>query len=227
MLWTLPFLIVVGLVAPILAIASLRAAARTGSDPAQLPSSRAMAMQTLVAQGVILALAWLALRAPGILVAWRSRIDASTAGAAIAVVAASLLVASLEARRPLGPSDGLRKHLRSIRATDPWWLSVVVVASIGEEFAYRGVLTGILAVWIGVWPAALASAAIFGIAHATQGRKGFAMSAAFGLAMQGIVALSGGLALAVLAHLVYDLGATELGRRTARSESENEPAENR
>ena len=219
MLWTLPFLVLVVVLAPAQALASRRGQSLAAAAPPELPSIRALAVQALVAQGILLGSACLALRAPRVSVEWRSAIDVTNALAALAILGAFLVVASLESRRPLDPHDALRHKLSEISPADPWWLAVMIVAAIVEELAYRGVLTGVLAEHLGAWPAALVSALCFGLGHATQGWPGFAASAAFGLAMQWLVAMSGGFALAAFVHLAYDLGATTLGRRAARREA--------
>lgn len=221
--WAIPLLVLVLLVMPILALASRRAQA--GSTDAEMPSTRALAAQTLVVQAILILLAWLALRAPGVSIAWRSEATLANACAGVGVLLAALAAAWLEARGPLGPGDALRRKLRVIGATDPWWLAVMVVAAMGEELAYRGVLTSFLAdpVGLGLLPAALASALVFGLGHASQGWRGFAFSAGFGLAMQGLASLSGGLGLPMIVHLAYDLGAAAIGRRLAASGASGKP----
>ena len=102
------------------------------------------------------------------------------------------------------------------RQIDPAWLALTVVAAIVEEYACRGVLTGILTSVLGPGSAWILSAGLFGLGHFTQGWRGLVFSAGFGLALQAVVSLSGGLLLAIVAHMAYDLGASWLGRRLAR-----------
>jgi membrane protease YdiL (CAAX protease family) len=226
MIWGVPLLIVVGILLPGVAIVSRRASARaseseTGAEPSELPSTNALALQSLVLQAFVSGLASLALRAPGVAVTWRSETTIASVTAGGAVVLVALVAAWIEARKPLGPDEGLRRRLRSLRATDPIWLAVIVAAAVGEEFAYRGVLTSLLedGMGFGFFPAAIISAVLFGLGHASQGWRGFASSAGFGLAMQVLVSISGGLCLAMIAHFAYDLSAAAIGRRLAKRAS--------
>jgi membrane protease YdiL (CAAX protease family) len=132
---------------------------------------------------------------------------------ALLVVGMGLVVASFEARRPLGPGDGMRRLLERIPATHPAWMTALTAASVGEEFAYRGVLTELCTGPFGAGWAVVASAGLFGLGHLAQGWRGAVASAAFAMALQVIVFISGGLALAMLAHFAYDIGAMWLGRR--------------
>jgi membrane protease YdiL (CAAX protease family) len=174
-----------------------------------------MALQTIVLQALVFGLAWLASAGTGITVSWQSRLGTLPLLATIALLALFTGVAWAEARRPLGARDVLRRKLRRASPADPVWLTLTLIAGIVEEYAYRGVLTAILAVPFGTIAASVASAVLFGLAHSTQGWRGFAFSAAFGLALQGLVFVSGGLALAIFVHVAYDVGATWLGRRLA------------
>jgi membrane protease YdiL (CAAX protease family) len=132
--------------------------------------------------------------------------------AAAATLAVSLAAAWLEARRPLPPHEVTRRALRSVGPTDPVWSGVALVAGFVEEFAYRGVLTALLTAPLGILPAALVSAATFGLAHLAAGWRAVGFSMAFALGMQGLVVLSGGLAVAMVVHATHDLSATWLAR---------------
>ena len=117
----------------------------------------------------------------------------------------------------------MRRTLRSVGATDPVWLLTITAAAVSEEFAYRGVLTVILSEPFGIAIGSVGSAVVFGVSHFGQGWRGAAYSAVFGLSMQSLILVSGGLSLAIIVHLSYDLCALELGRRLAARERE-EPA---
>jgi membrane protease YdiL (CAAX protease family) len=87
-----------------------------------------------------------------------------------------------------------------------WFRVLSVTAGVCEEWLYRGVLTTLLAVWLGL-PAAVALAGVaFGFAHAYQGWSGIARTAMVGLCMSGIVLLSGSLVPAMIVHAAIDLG---------------------
>jgi len=86
------------------------------------------------------------------------------------------------------------------------WFLTMAAAALGEEIAYRGVLFGLGAsVLGGWWAAALLSAVLFGLAHLAQGWVGLIASAAFGLGLQGLVLVTGGLGVAIAVHLAYDV----------------------
>ena len=144
MLLTLPFLVVIGLGLPLLVWSSARALSSPDSASTPMPSARAMAVQVLAVQALVFGLAWLATVGAKLLVPWRSLFTPVTVLIATAVVAGGLSLAWLEARRPLGPRDVVRKALRRVSATEPAWLAATIAAALTEEFAYRGVLTALL-----------------------------------------------------------------------------------
>jgi membrane protease YdiL (CAAX protease family) len=212
----LPFLILIGLVLPLLAWNSHRQVTSSEVADDALPSLRALALQTIVLQTVVFGFAWLASASAGITVSWSSQLGPISLLGTIAVFALAMAVAWMEARRPLEPPDVLRRILWRASPTDPAWLTLTVVAGIAEEFAYRGVLTGLLTIPLGAGTASIVSAGVFGLGHFTQGWRGLVYSAGFGLALQGVVVLSGGLLLAIVVHVAYDLCAARLGRRPAQ-----------
>lgn len=218
MVWALPFLIVVGVLLPVLAWSTFRHLANESASTESLPSPEALAVQTIAVQAVVMALAWLALAHSELQLSWTSDTDWASIVAAAAVVLAGLKVAQLEARRPLGSGERLRRKLRGVGLTK-WWLAAIGAAAIGEEFAYRGVLFVMLGQSLPSMWAALISALCFGLAHLGQGWRGALLSAGFGLGLQVVVVISQGLFLGMLAHLLYDLGVVWLARRLARRES--------
>lgn len=219
MAWALPFLIVGGVLLPLLAWSSYRYLATDSAAPTSLPSLEAMAVQTIAVQAVVMALAWLALARIELPMSWASDLDAASLLATAVVVLAGLKMAQLEARRPLGPNETLRRKLRSAGLTK-LWTAAICAAAIGEEYAYRGVLFLLMDQSLPPSLAAFVSALAFGLAHFGQGWRGAIMSTVFGLGLQAIVILSGGLFLAMLAHLLYDLGVVWLGRRLALTDHE-------
>ncbi|WP_326534667.1 CPBP family intramembrane glutamic endopeptidase [Pseudorhodoferax sp.] len=137
----------------------------TPEEAEALPSLRALAVQTLLLQVLVLGAAWLAARGAGHDIAWRGQWSPSMLLLAGSILGATLLFAWLEAHKPLAPHDRLRRRLRQARATDPLWLAATAVAAVVEESAYRGVLTALFTEFVGPLPAALVSAALFGLAH--------------------------------------------------------------
>ena len=211
-LWTVLFLVVVAGLLPLASVASARSRGTRPADPSALPSPNALAVQGLVIQAVVGGLAWAAARERGIVVAWESALEPRTLLTALGVFALFLGLAMFEARRPLDEHDVLRRTLRSAGLSLPW-IAVALAAAFAEELAYRAVLTELLAGWSTPSLGALLSAAAFGVSHSTQGARAGLVGAAFALAMQGLVHLSGGLSIAVAVHLAYDLTAAWWGRR--------------
>lgn len=218
MLLMAPFLLVVGVVLPALAWSSYRWQRTSAVSPADLLSPRALAWQTVALQALVAALALLALWGGGIKVVWVSRLSAASILTTLGIVGLALAAAWWEARRPLAAGDELRRTLRRVSATDPVWLLATAAATISEELTYRGVLTQALSPLWGLVAGAMASALVFGLAHFGQGWRGVAFSAVYGLGMQALVVVSGGLSLAIIAHFSYDLSAAALGRRLAARE---------
>ncbi len=87
-----------------------------------------------------------------------------------------------------------------------WWIAVSVMAGFAEEFAYRGVLFGILIYrnpnW---WAVAILCALSFALAHAIQGWSGAAIIFVMAIIFQGIVLFTGTLYIAMAAHALYDI----------------------
>ncbi len=88
------------------------------------------------------------------------------------------------------------------------WAGLAVVAGIGEELTYRGVMYTLLLRLLGTpIGAAVLAAVIFGVSHSVQGWASALATVAFGLAFQGLALVSGSLYLPMLVHVLYDLAA--------------------
>jgi len=106
------------------------------------------------------------------------------------------------------PQDGPERALFVVTA---------VLAGLAEEAAYRGVLVEVLNYSLGSWWVAVAVSAIaFGVAHAVQGWKSGIAIVAIALLMQGLVAVTGTLVVAMAVHAVYDIVAGLAAGRAAR-----------
>lgn len=212
----LPLLVVLGILVPLLGWTGLRHRQGLSDDEDPVPSVGAIAAQLAILQTIVLGLAVLALYGTGLDLSWRSSVSPVSLLLSVAVLAVFVGLAVLEANRPLGPKDRLRAELRKTSATDPAWIGVTLYAGVIEEFAYRGVLTLVLASLIGYRAAVVASALAFGLGHLSGGWRAAALGVPFALAMQAIVHFSGGLLLAMCVHAVYDLMAAWLGQRMAQ-----------
>lgn len=197
----LPFVLLAGIGLPLLAAYSLRLSARA----AEMPSARALAWQSMLLQGAMVALASLATWGTGIDISWRGHMSWPIVMLAVSVLAMGLALAACEARWRLVSPDPLRQRLRQVHANDPHWLAAVTLASVAEEYCYRGVLTALLDEAIGIWPAALLSAALFGAAHLGHGRRAAVFSMLFGFSLQVLCFTQGGLSAAIAVHFAYDM----------------------
>jgi membrane protease YdiL (CAAX protease family) len=211
-------------VLPWAAIRSARHAERAlgPGGPGSSRNRLAIWTSTLVAQAMLLLLAWLAGRSFGFrffALAVRP-IDVAAAGAALAACFALRAVArrirSEEERR------ALMVYRLAPRTPVEWLVSGVValVASVTEEIAYRGVGVAILADTTGSLAAAvLVCAAAFAVAHALQGWKSGSVIFVLALVVHGLVLFTGTLVLAMLVHLVYDVAAgIAIAREAARND---------
>ncbi|MEO7966889.1 MAG: CPBP family intramembrane glutamic endopeptidase [Gemmatimonadaceae bacterium] len=133
-------------------------------------------------------------------------------GPKAATAACALIVLMVAALHPLWRRE-VASGSRSAYLTMPLtsrertlWIGVSIAAGVGEEIAYRGVLTVLLSRATGsVALGALMSAIAFGGAHAVQGRIAAVVTMAVALVFQGLSAWSGSLAPVVIVHVVYDL----------------------
>lgn len=95
------------------------------------------------------------------------------------------------------------------------FVALVCTVSLCEEFLYRGFAFSIFeSLWHGsVTVGIFGSAALFGIGHLYQGRRGVVTTAVLGLILAGARAYTGSLAPPILAHLIVDLMAGLAGPR--------------
>jgi len=140
---------------------------------------------------------------------WRLALGGLVAVAMIVLMARQLAdvrknPATREAvRRQIGALDPL---LPRTPGELPWFLALSVTAGICEEWLFRGVLTALVAGWIGMPLAIAASCVAFGFAHAYQGPVGIAKTALVGLAFSLIVLATGSLVPAMIVHAAVDVG---------------------
>jgi membrane protease YdiL (CAAX protease family) len=133
-------------------------------------------------------------------------------------IAAGALVALI--LRPLAAAlsrkaaAGLRRQMAKLEAFLPktgeqlcWGLLVSLFAGLCEEIAYRGYLIPYFRFWLPQWPALIAAALLFGLAHLYQGVAGTLMSAVLGLAFGYIYVETSSLALPIVLHAVVDISA--------------------
>ncbi|MEK7832746.1 MAG: CPBP family intramembrane glutamic endopeptidase [Acidobacteriota bacterium] len=88
------------------------------------------------------------------------------------------------------------------------WVVISLLAGIGEELTYRGVMFWLL--WRltdSALVAALIAATVFGISHYVLGWKSAALIGGFALIFHGLYWVSGSLLAPMLVHFIYDVTA--------------------
>lgn len=90
------------------------------------------------------------------------------------------------------------------------FVGLSVTAGVCEELLVRGYLMWALRPYMSVAAAVALSAAMFGLGHAYQGRKGILKTAAVGVVMNLIVIASGSLIPAMVVHALIDLSAGQV-----------------
>ncbi len=139
----------------------------------------------------------------------RFALDAWGAGAGLLGAVPMLLAFAAMARWPVGPLRGIRaftdKVLRPLFAPLSVLdlLGVAVMAGVGEEMLFRGLLQDVFAGAMPVWAAVLAAAALFGVLHAVTPAYAV-LATVMGAYLGALYVWSGDLLAPVVAHAVYD-----------------------
>lgn len=106
-------------------------------------------------------------------------------------------------------SDSMKKHIRDLHRfvrSQRWpvLIGLAVLAGIGEELLFRGVIQGWLGHHLGLFAGIVAGAMVFGLAHAMSVAY-FLVATALGLLFGVAYALTDSLQLVMVWHAVYDL----------------------
>ncbi|MBV9881475.1 MAG: CPBP family intramembrane metalloprotease [Sphingomonadaceae bacterium] len=127
---------------------------------------------------------------------------------------AALILRPLAAGFSRKAAAGLRRQMAKLEAFLPktveqlcWGLIVSLFAGLCEEIAYRGYLIPYFRFWLPQWPALIAAAVLFGLAHIYQGLGGTLMTAILGLAFGYIYVETSSLALPIVLHAAVDISA--------------------
>jgi membrane protease YdiL (CAAX protease family) len=204
MLWALPFVLVTVIAFPAIAVINARHSRNTSIESV---TPTALYLQLLLIQAVLAGLAALAQRGADVPIGWSARVAPDTVVPAIGLLGVAVILA-VWFREPAGSAPEI-SHLLAPKSGRDWalWTAAMVAAAVAEEFAYRGTLFA-LASRVIDRPSisSLLTSAVFGLTHAAQGWRGVVMSGLFGLGLQSLVLWSGGLLLAILVHLTYDIG---------------------
>ena len=212
------FVLLVGFVLPVLAWRSRRHFAEDASGPP--PTRRAFYVSAFFTQLMTLGLALLVAREIELEVPGPFRVEPLAWLATAAVMGA--LLATLPARwRSRSAASRRRQAVMAPRTPLQGLANVALclLAGIGEEITFRGVLHACLWWMSGSWwlAAALCSIA-FGVAHAIQGPRSMLIVGGVAFWMHLTVLWTGSLHLAMFVHAVYDLIATFTVARWVRRE---------
>jgi membrane protease YdiL (CAAX protease family) len=90
-------------------------------------------------------------------------------------------------------------------------LFVSLTAGFCEELLYRGFLTWLVASYVGLPAAIGVVTVVFGLAHASLGRRGMVNAGLVGLVMSFIVVLTGWLVPAMIVHALIDIASGDVG----------------
>lgn len=80
---------------------------------------------------------------------------------------------------------------------------VSLLAGVGEELLFRGVIQGGLSGWLGPWPALILASVFFGLMHALT-RAYFIVATLMGLYLGLFFMWTGNLLIPILIHFLYD-----------------------
>jgi membrane protease YdiL (CAAX protease family) len=215
---SLAFLAYLGLLLPL--GARRTAALLRGQHPARpAPSREQIWRSALFVQAILVFLAWFTGSGFGFRMFAMDDVTPLDVGAAL--VALVLLFGLRSALRRLRSEDELRqlevfRRAPRTRREIGYYTLAVLVASVAEEAAYRGVGWTILIYMFGdPWSTALVMACVFALAHWSQGWKSGVAIVGMALVFHGLVALTGTLVLAMLVHASYDLVAGRAIRKQA------------
>ena len=200
---------------PLLSLRLRRVFART--DAANFPRLRIYARSMLAQWLLVLCIAVLWLTRGRPIAALGLDVPLTPAGKGGLMVAAAATILLLAwVMRSLARLDGGKraKLLAKIEASKvaprsrseaAMFVPVSLTAGISEELLYRGFLFWFLVPAIGLAAAVVASAGIFGLGHLYQGWRGALSTAAVGLVLGTLYALSGSLWWIMALHALIDL----------------------
>jgi membrane protease YdiL (CAAX protease family) len=92
-----------------------------------------------------------------------------------------------------------------------WFFALSVTAGLCEELLYRGYLIWYLEHWMGLIPAIVVAAAVFGVGHSYQGGRGILVTAGVGLFLGLVYAIAGSLYAGMVMHALMDIHSGHLG----------------
>jgi CAAX protease family protein len=194
------------------------------SEEEPLPDPRLLivGLAIVVEGGLILAawgLGWLCRKKPLEMFFWNLR--EAALGAAAALPLLGLFFICL--RAPVGPFRRINKFFEEVLEPllAPCTLldlaGISLLAGVGEEMFFRGVLQAAFSGWMGTWAGLALASVLFGVLHAitpTYALLATVMGAYLGVLWQ----LTGNLLTPIVAHALYDFLALVLLLRVGKGE---------
>jgi membrane protease YdiL (CAAX protease family) len=174
---------------------------------ARFPRKPGFFKSTLITLGVIFAIALLVWRSFGLPLfpTYAIRLKDVAVGLATVIVFACAMHPRWKYKATHSRDEVFRRVPQASNEMG-WWIAVSITAGIAEEFAYRGVLFGILIHWIpNWWAAALLCALAFALGHSIQGSKNVVIIFTMSVIFQALVWFTGTLYIAMAAHAIYDV----------------------
>ncbi len=151
------------------------------------------------------------------------RWDGADLGWGVAASVPMLLVFAAAERWPVGPLRSVRKLFDEVlrpffgRCSVAELAAVALLAGVGEELFFRGLLQAGLQYWLGWWLALLLASVVFGLFHALNAAY-VVLAAVLGLYLGALWLWTGNLLAPIVAHALYDFVAlVYLMRRTPAS----------
>jgi membrane protease YdiL (CAAX protease family) len=197
------YVFLIGVFLPVLCVRSylkLKSGARFPPKPAHFKT-------TLVTLAVVFAIALLVWRSFGLTIfpAYEIRLKDIAIGFATVIVFVCAMYPRWKYKATHSREELFRRVPQAANEMG-WWIAVSIAAGFAEEFAYRGVLFGILIYWIpNWWAAALLCALAFALGHSIQGWKNVLIIFTMSVIVQGLVWFTGTLYVAMAAHALYDI----------------------
>lgn len=194
-------------------------AIESGASSDLLPSRSSVWVHTSAMLAVMLALSWWVGDGFGFRVFALDDLGARELSAACAALLSIFALRALTRRlRSEAERRKLVVYKLAPRDKREWlsWTLTVLLASVAEEAAYRGVAMQILWYSLGdPWLAAGICSVAFAAAHWVQGRKSMLMIFAVALVLHALVAYTRTLVLAMFVHAAFDFVSGWLIRREA------------
>lgn len=195
-------LVVFGFLIPVAAWRNRRQRAAT-----DLPPKKRYLAQVIIQQVMLTAIAVAVAGSLGIPVFGPYYPTLPAVAATAAILAVAIIGLRPQWRQQVARGDQRVRLIAPIDATDhALWAAVSLLAGIGEEIAFRGVLYWVLLQLTGSMAASvIIAAAMFGGSHLVQGWKAAAAATVFAAGFHVLVIATGSLYPAMVIHILYDL----------------------